>query len=104
MPKQAQVVFVVDASYSVGETMLAAELDIIRAYVAHLPDAQVEVVVYRRTAERLFGKMLAARDVGAALANAKIALGNGSALDAGARLAAGILAHRTGPRRVVLRP
>jgi subtilisin-like proprotein convertase family protein len=106
-PKRAQVVFVVDASRSITEEGLAAELDAIRAYLTFVPDADVELVAYRRHATRVFGRFVGAKDVEAALAAAKqhaaFALGNGSALDDGAKLAATILADRNaGPRRVVL--
>ena len=102
VPKQAQVVFVVDASYSMGELGLAAQLDVMRAYLTHVPDAAVEIVAYRRHAARVFGRWVPAKDVETALAAAPIALGNGSAIDDGARLAVSLLADRRGPRRVVL--
>jgi subtilisin-like proprotein convertase family protein len=102
LPSQAQVVFVVDASYSVGVRHLAAQLDVIRAYLSHLPDAQVEIIAVRRRASRVFGRFIPVKDALAALARpAAFALGNGSAIDAGARLAAAALADRRGPRRVV---
>jgi subtilisin-like proprotein convertase family protein len=106
LPVRAQVVFVVDASYSAGEQRLAAQLALLRAYLTHVPDAEVEVIAYRRTARRIFGDFVRAPDVAkrldAALAAKAFALGNGSALDDGAKLAATALAKRTGPRRVVL--
>jgi len=105
-PKQAQVVFVLDTSYSVGEDGVSAQLDLMRAYLTHLPDAEIEVVTYRRTPLRAFGRFVPAADFGDALAVARargaFALGNGSALDEGARLAASALADRRGPRRIVL--
>ena len=104
LPKQAQVVFVVDASFSVGAELLSAQLDVVRAYLQHVPDAEFEVVVYRRHAARLFGRFVPAKQVEVALlaARDKLALGNGSALDEAAQLAATVLAERHGPRRVVL--
>lgn len=103
LPRRAQVVFVVDASFSVGAAHLAAQLDVIRAYLSYLPDAQVEVIVVRRHATRRFGTFVPARVALAALADARaFELGNGSAIDEGARLAAAALADRTGPRRVVI--
>jgi hypothetical protein len=62
VPKRAQVVFVVDASYSAGRDLVAAQLAIVHGYLRHVPDAEVEVVVYRRTASRVFGAFLAAAD------------------------------------------
>jgi subtilisin-like proprotein convertase family protein len=102
LPRRAQVVFVVDASYSAGEEGLAAQLSLARAYLSHVPDAEVEIVAYRRHAQRVFGSFVRATSFDAALAKHPIALGNGSALDEGARTAAALLAGRTGPRRAVL--
>jgi subtilisin-like proprotein convertase family protein len=102
LPKHAQIVFALDASYSIGEEGLAAELALVRAYLAHVPDADVELVAYRRHAGRVFGSFIPARKIDAALARHPIKLGNGSAIDEGARLAASLLAARTGPRRLVI--
>ena len=105
-PKKAQVVFVLDTSFSIGEAGVAAQLDLMRAYLTHLPDAEIEVVTYRRRALRAFGRFVAAEDFNDALAVAKargtFALGNGSAVDEGARLATAALSDRKGPRRIVL--
>ena len=104
LPKRAQVVFVLDRSRSIGAEGLTAQLALIRAYLAHVPDADVEVVAFDRHATRLFGELLpapAALEKLAAAANT-IVLGNGSALDEAARLAATVLAGRSGPRRVVM--
>ncbi len=106
VPKRAQVVFVLDASYSAGPQLLDAQLAIVRAYLAHVPDAELEVVAVRRTARRLFGRFVTAAEaprlLDAAVRAGALALGNGSALDDGARLAASLLAGRAGPQRVVL--
>jgi subtilisin-like proprotein convertase family protein len=106
LPRRAQVVFVVDASFSVGPAHLAAQLAVIRAYLSYVPDALVEVIVARRRATRRFGRFVSAREAIAGLeglaAQAAFALGNGSAIDDGARLAATVLADRQGPRRVVV--
>lgn len=102
LPKQAQIAFVVDASYSVGAQHLAAQLDVIRAYLSHVPDAQVEFIAVRRRASRVFNKFVPVKTALAALATpVAFALGNGSAIDDGAKLAAAALADRSGPRRVV---
>ncbi len=103
-PKRAQIVFVLDASFSTGAEMMDAQLALIRAYLTYLPDAEVEVIAYRRRAARVFGSFIAAKDVPAALEARRgaLALGNGSAIDEGARLAATVLAARSGPRRVVI--
>ncbi len=106
LPKRAQIVFVVDASYSVGEENLGAQLDVIRAYVAHVPDAEVEIVATRRQATRVFGSFVGAKQVETKLAAARagtaLALGNGSALDEAAKLAVSLVEARKGPRRIVL--
>lgn len=104
VPQHAQVVFVVDASYSAGQELLKAQLDMLRAYLSHVPDAEVEVVVYRRHASRLLGRFVSARQISDALeaARGQLALGNGSALDEAAQLAARLLSTRRGPRRLLL--
>jgi len=106
LPSHAQVVFVVDASFSVGAAHLAAQLAVIRAYLAYVPDASVEIVIARRRATRRFGRFVPAKVALAGLdglaGQAAFALGNGSAIDDAARLAAKVLADRPGPRRVVI--
>ncbi|HWU91255.1 MAG TPA: hypothetical protein VN253_28505, partial [Kofleriaceae bacterium] len=105
LPKQAQVVFVVDASHSAAP-LLDAQLAILRAYLAHVPDAELEVIAVRRAAKRVFGRFVPARDAARLLDDAvragALAPGNGSALDEGAKLAAQVLAGRPGPHRVLL--
>ncbi|MCW5807343.1 MAG: VWA domain-containing protein [Deltaproteobacteria bacterium] len=106
LPVKPHVVFVVDASYSGGEQLVAAQLATLRAYLAHVPDAQVEIVAYRRRAARVFDTFVPAADVDRRLRDARYAsafvLGNGSALDEGTRLAAAALAGRTGDKRIVV--
>ena len=106
LPKHAQVVFVLDGSRSIEQVGIDAQLDLARAYLLHVPDAEVEVVVYRRAARRLFGGFVPARDFAAHVAAARAAgllePGNGSALELGAAAAAAALAGRRGPARIVL--
>jgi subtilisin-like proprotein convertase family protein len=106
LPKRAQVVFVIDASHTMAPEGIDMQLAIARGYLAHVPDAQVEVVLYRRHATRLFGSFIAPADfaarVEAARKAGKLEPGNGSALDEGARLAATVLAGRSGPPRIVM--
>lgn len=106
LPKAAQVVFVIDASHTMSARGIDMQLAVARAYLAHVADAEVEVVLYRRFATRLFGSFAAARDfdarVEAARKAGKLEPGNGSALDEGARLAASVLAGRKGPPRIVM--
>ena len=106
LPHNARVVFVVDASHTMGPEGIDAQLAMVEAYLSHVPDARVEVVLVRRRAERLFGDFRPAGEVHAALEAARarggLAPGNGSALDAGAALAAKILKDTRGPHRIVL--
>ena len=105
VPKRPQVVFAIDASRSLGEDGIATQLAVVAAYLSHVPDAEVELVTYRRAATRVFGAFVPAAEFAAKLAAArqagKLAPGNGSALDEGARLAVAALAGRRGPLRVV---
>jgi hypothetical protein len=99
------LVFVVDASHSEGAPGIAAQLELIAPWLLNTPDAEVEVVLYRRTAERLFGRFVAARDFGAALAAVepgRLAPGNGSNLEQGAALATELVRGQSRVGRVVL--
>jgi Vault protein inter-alpha-trypsin domain len=103
-PRGARVVFVVDASRSMGPDGVAAEVAWIGGYLAHVPDAQIEIVLYRRWPERLFGRFVPARDAAARLASidpARLVPGNGSHVDRGLALAATLLEPAGGPRRVI---
>lgn len=102
-PVRPTVVFVIDGSKSQGADGVAAQLAIVRGYLAHQPDARVEVVVVRRAATRLFGALVPASTVPTALAAraAALTVGNGSHLERGLALAADILAAAPGPRRLV---
>ena len=91
VPKRPNVVFVVDASHSVGPRGIEAQLTLMRSFWSHVPDARVEVVLYRRKASRLFSGFVdlktAERRLLAAGADRRLAPGNGSNLDAGIGLA-----------------
>lgn len=103
-PKRAHVVFVVDASRSVGLTNIRGQLALIRGYTHHLADARYEVVLYRRFAQRLFGRFLDARRARARLAtvaNGAIKPGNGSNLERGIGAATGLLRGVVGPQRII---
>ncbi|HEY3449989.1 MAG TPA: proprotein convertase P-domain-containing protein [Myxococcales bacterium] len=104
-PTRAQVVFLLDASHSLGPEAAAAQLDVVRAYASHVPDAELELVVYRRHAQRVFGRFVPVPELDAALENAAgagaFSPGNGSALDEGLRMAAALLSDRSAPRRLV---
>jgi hypothetical protein len=105
VPAHARVVFVVDASYSMGVTGLLRQLAFAESYLQLLPDASAEVVVFRRSAERLFGRFVRASDWKGALAEvpaARLAPGNGSHLDEGVRVAQQVLEEGRGPARVLV--
>ena len=103
LPKNLSVVFVVDASHSIGPQGIKAQLAVARAYLTHVPGAHFEVVLYRRYAARMGGSFASARSFESALAGARrrglLKPGNGSALDEGLRLATRLLRQRLLPRR-----
>jgi hypothetical protein len=104
VPVRARVVFVVDGSHSVGPEGITQQLAIAGAYLRYVPDATAEVVMFRRSAERLFGRFIPAADWTDALAAVppvRLAPGNGSHLDEGLRLAQQVLAAGGGPARVL---
>ena len=105
LPVRASVVFVVDVSRSVPEHIVDMQLEIASAYLAHVPDASAEVVVFDRRARRLFGAFVPAADFADAVAKARksggLRQGNGSALEGGLETAAAALDGRRGPTRIV---
>lgn len=104
-PVRPRVVFAVDASWTQGEDGVALQRALISGFLEEAPDAEVEVVVYRRFATRLFGRFVPAADVAGALAAlgpAAFAPGNGSNVDAAAAVAAQALGSAPGPARLVL--
>ncbi len=103
-PTRARVVFVVDASHSVGASGLTQQLARAGSYLQLLPDAEAEVILFRRSAERLFGRFIPASEWTASLASlpaARLETGNGSHLDEGLRLAQRVLAEGSGPARIL---
>ncbi len=104
LPREASVVFVVDASRSTDS--VDAQLEVARAYMAHVPDATAEIVVFRRHAARITGDFHRADALWSEVATAKgadaFAEGNGSHLERGLQLAARALRGRRGPKRIVL--
>ena len=104
-PEPGPVVFVLDASRSQKHRGgLGAQLAIVEAYLTHAPAAEVELVRVSRSAERVFGRFVAAADFSRALPAelARGPLGNGSFLDRGAALAADLLRGAGRPGRIVL--
>lgn len=104
-PLRPSVVFVIDASHSEGPAGIAAQLELVAPYLANTADAQVEVVLYRRFAERLFHRFVPSSEVAQRLAEVpaeRLTPGNGSTLELGAQLAARALHEVGGEGRVVL--
>ena len=104
VPRAARVLFVLDGSRSLGVAGMAAQLDLVRGYLAAVPDARFELVVYRRRAARLLGRFepaSRAREVLARVPARALALDNGSHLDAGLALAGQLARGARGPVRVV---
>jgi hypothetical protein len=98
------VVFVLDASRSMrSRAGLAPQTAVARAYVHDAPGVGVELVLVSRTAERVFGRFVAASELDAAVATLlQTPLKNGSFLDRGAELAADILRESGRPGRIVM--
>lgn len=104
IPRRPSVVFVLDASRSIPD--IEPQLELARAYLTHVPDARVELVVFRRRAERVFGAFVPVTEfetrVAAATESGKLSLHNGSALELGLERAAEALRGQPGERRIVL--
>jgi hypothetical protein len=101
----APVVFVLDASRSQERGGgLAPQLAIVEAYLANVPDAEVELVMTSRTAARVFKRFVPAPAFKQTLPAdlAERPLGNGSFLDRGAALAAETLRQLGKPGRIIL--
>lgn len=102
-PKGAYVVVVLDGSRSLGDAARQAELAATRAYLSHLPDAKVQLLVFDRIVRPVHSEFVT---VARALDDMKVlALGprNGSNLDlalaeAGKRI---VTAPPGAPRRIV---
>jgi hypothetical protein len=104
-PEPGPVVFVLDASRSQeSRGGLPTQLAIVRAFLANAPNAEVELLLVGRTAERVLGRLVPASELERALPADLVRrpLGNGSFLERGAALAADILAREGRPGRVVL--
>lgn len=105
LPKEASVVFVLDASISLSDEGLEDQLRIVKAFLSHVPDAVVEIVAVDRAARRGFGRFVPVDELDTALEEARrrgrLQLGNGSAMEVGLGLAADVLHGRRGPKRIV---
>lgn len=103
-PRGAHVVVVVDASRSLGDEEVAAELAAARAYLAGFPDAKVEVVAFARQADPVFGRFVDVDAARGGLEGLALARRNGSDVDLALARAGELLrrAPKGAPRRVLL--
>jgi len=104
-PQRQSVVFVVDASHSMDEEGIDAQLQLARAYLSHLPDARFALVGTRRRAELWSDFTPAAsfeHTVSALQAAGRLAPNNGSFLDRGLARAQQLLSKQQGPTAVIL--
>ena len=106
LPRDLSVVFVLDASRSLRDADFDGQLELVRAYLRHVPKARFELVVASRFAERVGEAFVPAKDVDALVARARKAgrfeRKNGSALELGIEAAVDALAKRRGTRRVIV--
>ncbi len=105
IPVAPQVVFVLDRSWSLDEGLPPAQLATVRDFLSHMPDATFEIIAARRTAEPVFGRFVPAAEADTLIAKAQqsgaLDLSNGSAVDEGMAMAAGLLAKQTTPGYIV---
>lgn len=104
-PEPGPVVFVLDASRSQATNGgLPTQLAIVRAFLGNAPNAEVELLLVGRTAQRVFGRLVPAADFEPAVPADLVRrpLGNGSFLERGVAMAAEILSRAGRPGRVVI--
>lgn len=103
LPRRARVVFVIDASVSQGADGVAAQLALAQGALSHVPDAEVELVLYRRHASPVLGRFEPAEQLARRLARVPrtaLEVENGSDLDEGLALAGALLRRAGGGRPV----
>lgn len=102
-PRNAHVVFVLDASHSVRDPGLENQLAMVHGALEHIPDARVQLVLMRRSATALFGDFVPARAFRAAVRarRRELQAANGSNAEEALHLAASLLQGRTGPVRII---
>jgi hypothetical protein len=101
IPRHPALALVIDTSRSAaGE--LAPSLAAARAYLAHFPSADVEIVTFDRRVHAPFGHGLAGRQALSLLAKFEPEPANGSALDEAIATADGLLAHAAPATRRIL--
>jgi Mg-chelatase subunit ChlD len=103
VPASAFVVIVLDVSRSM-KTELPAAVAAARAYLAHMPDARVEIVTFGRRGDRLLGGFASVDTAREALLAAGSRRTNGSHVDAALAEADALLAGTPpgSPRRVIV--
>ena len=106
LPRDLSVVFVLDTSRSVADADVAGQLDLVRAYLSHVPKARFEIVLTSRFGARLNGRFVPAAEVEAVLATAvrarRFERRNGSAMERGIETAEDALSKRRGTRRIIV--
>ena len=103
-PRGAFVVVALDASRSVSQASLDAQTSAASAYLSHLPDARVEVLLFDREVRRRYGSFVAAKRARQDLEALPIEQHNGSAVDLALAEAEKLLAKTPAgrPRRILL--
>jgi hypothetical protein len=104
VPHGARIAVLLDASRSLGEAEIAAEIAGAGAYLAHFPDAQAEALLFDRRVLSLHGGFVPARQLADELAHLVVARRNGSRLDEAFARAAALFAGAPAqaPRRIVV--
>jgi Mg-chelatase subunit ChlD len=104
VPRNADIVVVLDASRSVSTSALEAQKAAAAAYLSHFSNARVEIVTFDRTPHRRYGRLVPVERARRDLMALPIEQRNGSAVDAALSEAEGILAAgaRGRARRLVL--
>tara|TARA_R110002096_G_scaffold436021_1_gene665200 strand:+ start:68858 stop:70966 length:2109 start_codon:yes stop_codon:yes gene_type:complete len=105
IPRKAEIVFVLDVSYSQSNEDIKAQLDLVLGYLANLPDARYQLVLAKRGANALFPEFQPSSGASKTLAMLRKHLperGNGSNLDAAVGLAATLFdAKAGGAQRII---
>ena len=104
VPKNAHIVVVLDASRSVPDDLLRAEVAAARGYLSHFPDAKVQVLTFARKVTPMHATWVSGTTAMSDLASVKLPRANGSELDVAFADAAKRLdgAPAGTPRRVLL--
>lgn len=103
-PKNAHVVLILDNSRSLDETRGRGMVAAARAYLAHVPDAKVEVLTFDREVKSLLGKFATAAEADAVFGSLTMQRKNGSDVPAAIAAAKARLEAlpKNGEKRVVL--